>query len=151
MSTRMATRSMVRPVVEHTHEGAWVVQLSLSPGTTTAPAISAKPSLTRAFYHLAAVFSNVVGLRFDRANDASWLARVDASDNQHHVKVAGPHGFTIQQLMIENPTGVALTSDGGGDLTCTNSVAKPWGGGEWISLAATQRCTRFWFLLSNKQ
>ena len=86
-----------------------------------------------------AVFSNVVGLRFDSANDASWLARVDASDNQHHVKVAGPHGFTIQQLLIENAKGVALTSDAGGEPTCTNSAAKPWGGGERDSCTAAQR------------
>ena len=89
------------------------------------------------------MFSNVVGLRFDRANDASLLARVDASDNQHHVKVDGPHAFTIQQLMIENAKGVAMTSDRAGEPTCTNSVAKPWGGGEWISRTATQRSARY--------
>jgi hypothetical protein len=100
------------------------------------------------------VFSNVVGLRFDRANDASWLARVDASDNQHHVKVAGPHGFTIQQLLIENAKGVALTSDASGQSACINSVTKPWGGGEHthaqlVNAAPTGCCSCHVFALTN--
>ena len=48
------------------------------------------------------VAANVNGLNFYLANHASRFGRVGAYRNTYHVAVAGSHGFSIQQLAIEN-------------------------------------------------
>ena len=48
------------------------------------------------------VAANVNGLNFYLANHASRFGRVGAYRNTYHVVVAGRHGFSIQQLAIEN-------------------------------------------------
>ncbi len=45
---------------------------------------------------------NIHGLDFRTANHASRFGRVGAFRNTHHVTVTGKHGFSIQQLDIEN-------------------------------------------------
>jgi hypothetical protein len=47
--------------------------------------------------------SNIHGLDFTDANHASRFGRVCAQRNTHHVTVSGTHGFTIEQLNIEQP------------------------------------------------
>lgn len=46
---------------------------------------------------------NLHGLEFARANHASRFGRISAMRNTHHLTVTGNHGFSIQQLNIENP------------------------------------------------
>ena len=83
------------------------------------------------------VFSNVHGLVFERANDASLFGRVDASDNLHHVTVRGTHGFAIDQLLIENPKGaLSAAKEGEAAEPCVPGQAKPWGGG-WCRVNTT--------------
>jgi hypothetical protein len=50
-----------------------------------------------------AVAANINGLSFPAADHASRFARVCAARNTIHVTVLGQHGFTIEQLDIENP------------------------------------------------
>jgi len=70
---------------------------------------------------------------------SSWL-----QDNLHHVVVNGRHGFSIQQLLIENAKGVVKQEGGkeGEDgAPCVNSLFKPWGGGEPLQRhCARPRC-----------
>jgi hypothetical protein len=49
------------------------------------------------------VAANINGLSFLAADHASRFARVGAARNTNHLTVLGPHGFTIEQLDIENP------------------------------------------------
>ena len=46
--------------------------------------------------------SNIHGLDFAAAHHASRFDRVSSMRNTHHVTVSGKHGFTIDQLNIEN-------------------------------------------------
>ena len=45
---------------------------------------------------------NLNGISFSAANHASRFGRVGAYRNAVHINVTGPHGFSIQQLAIEN-------------------------------------------------
>jgi len=47
--------------------------------------------------------SNIHGLRFAAAHHASRFARVSCCRNVHSVTVSGAHGFSIEQLNIEQP------------------------------------------------
>ena len=58
------------------------------------------------------VCANVRGISFARANHASRFGRVGAFRNAIHLAVLGAHGFSVQQLAIENA--------GPGQLTDTN-------------------------------
>ena len=46
---------------------------------------------------------NINGLNFARAHHASRFARVSSCRNVNTVTVSGPHGFSIEQLNIEQP------------------------------------------------
>ncbi|MGQ9542096.1 MAG: hypothetical protein ACUVTY_13540 [Armatimonadota bacterium] len=47
------------------------------------------------------VASNVNGLNFVFAHHASRFGRVGAYRNTHHITVSGRHGFSIEQMNIE--------------------------------------------------
>jgi hypothetical protein len=48
------------------------------------------------------LYGNLNGIRFLRANHASRFGRLGAYRNAVHINVTGSHGFSIQQLAIEN-------------------------------------------------
>lgn len=49
------------------------------------------------------VASNINGLHFMAAHHASRFARVGTYRNRHHLRVSGPHGFSIAQMNTEMP------------------------------------------------
>ena len=48
------------------------------------------------------LYGNLNGASFAKANHASRFGRLGAYRNANHITVLGAHGFSIQQLAIEN-------------------------------------------------